>query len=903
MAISVVDRKLLWGRSGARCAFPGCRQALTLVPADEGGAPSSTEPVVVGEEAHIVAEEDNGPRGDPSMPESERNAYPNLVLLCGVHHKLIDKDHGIYFTVGQLHELKDDHEAWVDRMLSGTQTKAEVQHRRRQDLLLEAASASHGRLVARWVAAGVNPDLAVVMADDDSVGAPTRLDGDLPATGLAVLEGDFGSGKSVTGERIYLVDNDTAADDDTAALPLYLTAKSVTGLLLDTVRAAVEGLGEPTRNGLRLVLDGLDEPGQARASELLDEARALVFTWPRTRVIVTARPGLPLQADESKLAYPPLSDEEAVRLAEGLGGNRTILAAGQTEPIRAMLHLPLFLIVATLRQKAGAEIPRSRGTFLRALVDAALVRNAQPTERTQAALESLARLTVDSGGPVAAAELGDRATRQVLESRLVVRDGGLLRFALPVLEQYFAAQPLLEDGPAALDLDDLTVLDRWRDTLTLAVTIGGWQQVSQLLDTLATRLPGLAALVTANAVPRLTTGPSIGLPSDIECARRIHRALTAWVDSLAPVSKHLLFTDSQGRVRTVGASARGGVTAGLRMTDNPDVDAVRFPRVDSRTGIAADGSQWGMFRSGQVPGEYVAWPWQWGLEWITTSLEALLTARALSLPDTKPFQDERRWQLAKSLTGKRGNLLHVPIDRGELRRTATEVLGQLDERGIAHYRSMHTMRDIVAFGRGELAALIRELDEGAILAEDRKLHRPYPVPDQQPTSLVRELYSDESLRMLIEQVYTNALVIYRDLVAVWLPKLAPTLGLASFMPILILGQLLARAHSAEYSQPRFTYRLTPLPLNESPRAEVELVAEPEDFLEFDAQRSWQQYQQLRQQIADIHPGAEGWATPQAASGTGALFKDTPATALAYRWLWDDLRRLHLVKNNPPAGDD
>ena len=31
----------------------------------------------------------------------------------------------------------------------------------------------------------------------------------------------------------------------------------------------------------------------------------------------------------------------------------------QPEPIRQMLHLPLFLIVATLQQQAGAEIPRS----------------------------------------------------------------------------------------------------------------------------------------------------------------------------------------------------------------------------------------------------------------------------------------------------------------------------------------------------------------------------------------------------------------------------------------------------------------------------------------------------------------------------------------------------------------
>ena len=77
--IRVADRKLLWGRSGDECAFPSCPERLTMVPADEGGKPTSSGPVVIGEEAHIVAEEDDGPRGDPSMPVSERNAYPNRV--------------------------------------------------------------------------------------------------------------------------------------------------------------------------------------------------------------------------------------------------------------------------------------------------------------------------------------------------------------------------------------------------------------------------------------------------------------------------------------------------------------------------------------------------------------------------------------------------------------------------------------------------------------------------------------------------------------------------------------------------------------------------------------------------------------------------------------------------------
>ena len=136
------------------------------------------------------------------------------------------------------------------------------------------------------------------------------------------------------------------------------------------------------------------------------------------------------------------------------------------------------------------------------------------------------------------------------------------------------------------------------------------------------------------------------------------------------------------------------------------------------------------------------------------------------------------------------------------------------------------------------------------------------------------------------------------------PDAAPTLGLASFMPILIRGHLLDSGHPSTQGipVPRFTYRMTPLSLTESSRAEIELITAPGDFLEFDPQRAAEQYLQLMQQIAALHPGAEGWASVQAASSSGALWYDTPGTSLAYRWLWEDLRRLHLVKQHAQNDD-
>jgi hypothetical protein len=96
--------------------------------------------------------------------------------------------------------------------------------------------------------------------------------------------------------------------------------------------------------------------------------------------------------------------------------------------------------------------------------------------------------------------------------------------------------------------------------------------------------------------------------------------------------------------------------------------------------------------------------------------------------------------------------------------------------------------------------------------------------------------------------------------------------------------------------------MTPLPLTQSSRAEIELITTPGHFFEFDPQRATEQYLQLMQQIGALHPGAEGWASVQAASSSGAFWHDTPGTSLAYRWLWEDLRRLHLVKQYAPNND-
>ena len=106
MSISLKTHKMLWGRAANRCAFAECRRELVM------DASETDNESLIGEECHIVAREQNGPRGDSQLTQKSRDKYANLILLCKIHHKVIDDQPDTY-SVQALKEMKASHEEWV----------------------------------------------------------------------------------------------------------------------------------------------------------------------------------------------------------------------------------------------------------------------------------------------------------------------------------------------------------------------------------------------------------------------------------------------------------------------------------------------------------------------------------------------------------------------------------------------------------------------------------------------------------------------------------------------------------------------------------------------------------------------------------------------------------------------
>jgi len=124
MAITDKSRKIVWGRSGNRCAI--CRNELVV----ESTTPDDES--VVGEECHIVSGKPNGPRYLLDFPIEKIDEPENLLLLCRIHHKVVD-DQTTSYTIEQLRTTKSVHERWVAATLAGEKEAPPIRIRRTKD--------------------------------------------------------------------------------------------------------------------------------------------------------------------------------------------------------------------------------------------------------------------------------------------------------------------------------------------------------------------------------------------------------------------------------------------------------------------------------------------------------------------------------------------------------------------------------------------------------------------------------------------------------------------------------------------------------------------------------------------------------------------------------------------------
>lgn len=102
--VSATTRQVLWARAAGRCQYQGCNKSLI------GDLASGAEDRNFGFVAHIVAATPDGPRGDPVRSPRLADEVGNLMLLCYVHHKLVDVDQKDLHPEQRLQGMKAAHE-------------------------------------------------------------------------------------------------------------------------------------------------------------------------------------------------------------------------------------------------------------------------------------------------------------------------------------------------------------------------------------------------------------------------------------------------------------------------------------------------------------------------------------------------------------------------------------------------------------------------------------------------------------------------------------------------------------------------------------------------------------------------------------------------------------------------
>ncbi|MEU9251979.1 dsDNA nuclease domain-containing protein [Streptomyces sp. NPDC048270] len=746
---------------------------------------------------------------------------------------------------------------------------------------------SQERMVNRWVAAGVPPAMALNFAGNPLIGAPQRGMAVLPRHGTFVIEGDYGSGKSLIAERYHLADIDAARVDSAAPLPVYLTAGQVHESLSKAVTAAALRVGDPKTHAVSVVLDGLDEPGLARGYQLLVQARTLTAVNPEWRVLATTRPGLDLYEQERRVA-PLLTHDEAAVLIGQLGGQAGVVRQTTAE-VRDALRRPLFALIAAELSRNDEQLPNQSVAFLEALARTAIRRARGPEGEVRHYLLRLAAATVSGGGRALVADVGDEGVADaLLDTRLVVRQGRCLAFALPVLEQYFAGQAALRGWVPSGTLGDPTLLGKWRYALALAVASCSWEQTQELVAPLVASYPGVAAWVVREAIPFPRGDPNAPHVASDAAAQRLKGTWEAWMAALQPVSHRMfgyrpldLVVDAQLDGPTLSAQ--------LLQRDEGAVPALSVP-FTKRYARENEDRRVTPVRTfhGTVAVDYGAWPWQWPLTQIESALDWVCEAQVLRVSDCPSYDAERTWAIGKALLGQYATN-HTPLP-------AEQVLGALRQ----HLRRFKptvppirsTIKGVDTTGE-ELIRLADQLDGGRWVRSDGSIHRPYELPDcdRMYVDWIWEHYSPVRLRLLTEQVLTAALEIYTCLVEQWFPALRPNLGLASIMPVCIDGNLLASRASGYDQAPTLHVRLEPR-VQHANRVNLRLVTA-------DDLQTYQPKFDLGTRV--VRPLENGsWSRPYTAvvESEPQVFRDTPAIDYAYEWLHQDLAHLHLARRRP-----
>ncbi len=381
LAIKPDVQRLLFSRSGGRCAFPKCNKMLL----DENDR-------LKGEICHIEAAMPGGERFNPFMTNEQRRSYENLILLCFDHHEETNNEE--VYTVGVLKEMKKAYEknvstslGLINSLLSVSNKEKATNSQINQGKIEQALFLlnKHEEFIDSKSGQYDEPANYInrsVYYINDSDGFWDRKKHDLiqlvKSKKRITILGIAGSGKSI--ELNYLAFHYSAANSSMLPIKIRLNSFTNNEGIKQLLSLEFPDFQKFKNQRLLVILDALDEVAPKHIGEAINQISNLDKELPQSTIVVSCRNNFyTVESDHQKsrisgfetYALNPLSSFDIEQYCNTMLGDNGSVFIDEVYKKRLydQLKSPFYLVHLTEYFKKNGKLPNARQDIFEFLID------------------------------------------------------------------------------------------------------------------------------------------------------------------------------------------------------------------------------------------------------------------------------------------------------------------------------------------------------------------------------------------------------------------------------------------------------------------------------------------------------------------------------------------------------